>query len=662
MSQQSKMWALMSVAELEEAARYHNTKYWVDNAPEISDVEYDQLIEALRTAAPDSPVLDAIGESGGIDGAAGDDETIKVAHDPPMLSLQKCYDEETLIKWFEKFEGDAVAGPKIDGVACRLLYNASGALVLAATRGNGTIGEDITANVRHVLDVPAQLEIGPLEVRGEVYMRWSTFNEKFAAEYMSPRNLTAGALKQKDATQTAKYEVRFFAYDVIGLELPTEVEKRARLVELGFEPVPSVLVVEADLQKTFDRLQAERDQLDYDTDGVVFRANRLDEQARLGANAHHPKHSIAYKYQGDARASTLREVEWSVSRTGAINPVAIVDPVTLSGAVVTRVSLHNLSIMRTLGGEAGLTLGSSVMVMRRGGVIPHIESVLSPGDTPVETPDACPLCGGPTFVEGDFLFAHHHDTCVAVGIRSLEHFTKAMEIKGLGLKILEQLFDEELVRRPRDLFDLTPEGILHLDRMGERLATKLVANIQSKREVSVELFLRALGIDELGNHVSKILARDFERMEDIFALDAETFAQTHTIGEVIAQRVTEGLAARREEIEELLEVINVTFPDPAAAPVGDADHPLYDKGVVFTGTLVAMKRKDAQKRVEALGGRAPSGVSAEVDYVVLGDEDYARYEDGWRSSKLKKAEQLQEQGAPLEVISETRFLELLGEG
>jgi DNA ligase (NAD+) len=319
-----------------------------------------------------------------------------------------------------------------------------------------------------------------------------------------------------------------------------------------------------------------------------------------------------------------------------------VDPVVLSGASVTRVSLHNLSIMETLGGEEGLTLGSEVLMVRRGGVIPHVERVLKRGEEPVVIPTHCPFCGAATERRGDFLYADHAPTCQTMRVRQLEHYTKTIELKGMGTKILEQLFEAEL---------------------GTKLAEKLIDQIDASRQLPAETFLCALGIDELGKHVSKILATRYQSIDEIFALTEEELASIHTIGTSIAQKVTQGLSARKEEIEALLTHITLSFGGQAGAGAGaSGSGALAGKKVLFTGTLNAMPRNDAIKLVEAQGGTCPSSVSKDLDLLVIGDEDLEKYEGGWRSSKLKKAEQLIGQGAALRIIGETEFLKIAKAG
>ncbi|MCA9563417.1 MAG: NAD-dependent DNA ligase LigA, partial [Myxococcales bacterium] len=537
----------MSPDALEEAVRYHNAKYWQDDAPEISDYEYDQLVEALRKARPDSPVLAAIGPEGATDPDAATGLGNKVIHTRPMLSLEKCYDDETLLKWFDKFEGGAVVSPKIDGVAAAIRYDESGQLVVAATRGTGKVGEEITANIRHVKGVPSSITGPPCEVRGEVFMPLSVFRERFADQFANPRNLSAGAIKLKDSQATGGYGLRFFAYDLDltdGDPPGTEEEKRSVMISLGFTPVDSVSVDRDSATDAYQQFMAGRESLDYETDGVVYRANLVSEQQRLGLTSHHPRYAIAYKYQGDSGTSILRQVDWSVSRTGAINPAAVVDPVTLSGASVTRASLHNLSIMRTLGGEGGLRKNSVVLMMRRGGVIPHVERVIEPGDEAVEIPTHCPRCGADTFVQDEVLFADHRPNCLATQLSRIEYFAKVIEAKGFGPKLVAQLIDEGLVQEPADLFELTVNQLTSLDRIGDKTAENVLAQLDAKRRLPLDVLLCGLGIDELGPVVAEKLATHFETIERLRKATPEELAAVDGVGPVIAAKTVEGLTER----------------------------------------------------------------------------------------------------------------------
>lgn len=653
-------WENKTTEDLEAAVRYHNWKYWVEATPEISDYEYDRLIETLRVRNPDSPVLDQVGEAGAVS-ADGERHELgdKVTHQRPMLSLDKCYSDEDLHKWYDKFEGGAVASPKIDGVACSLRYDASGRLELAATRGNGRVGELITNNIRHVEQVPEALPVGPVEVRGELYMPLSVFREEFAEQFANPRNLTAGAIKQKDPTKTAGYRLRFLAYDLdseADLHPETELDKARVLSTLGFTPVDSIYADRDDGPATYQQYLAQRDAFDYETDGVVFRANQVAEQARMGATSHHPRYALAYKFQGDSAASVLREVEWSVSRTGAINPVAIVDPVVLSGASVTRASLHNLGIMEKLGGEAGLTVGSRVLMMRRGGVIPHVEQVLERGDGQVTLPDVCPFCEGPAFRQEDILMAEHRPSCSATRLGILQHFVKVIEAKGFGPKLLLQLIESELIEEPADFFEISVDQLLTLERVGTKLAEKLVSQIDARRQLPLNVVLTALGIDELGPVVARTIAEALGTLEALREATAEQLAEIHGVGEVIAKNVVDGLVSHADALARLTAHVAVLAVEKPPEP--EAGGALEGLSFLFTGTLESMKRKEAQAVVQALGGRAPSAVAASLTHLVLGDGDLERFNNGWRSSKLKKVEKLNGEGAEIRVIGETEFLAL----
>ena len=476
------------------------------------------------------------------------------------------------------------------------------------------------------------------------------------------------AIKLKEYRDTGKYGLCFMAYDVdlSGTEhrgVQFEMEKHGLLCALGFNAVPQSAVDRAGCSAAFQQFLAEREGLNYETDGVVYRANNIAEQERMGHTSHHPRYAMAYKYQGDSGTSQLLEVEWSVSRTGAINPVAIVTPVTLSGATVTRASLHNLSMMEKLGGEAGLTLGSKVLMMRRGGVIPHVEKVLEKGDRPVERPDGCPSCGGKTFVEkqekgtADVLKAHHTTDCGATRLGSLQHFLQVVDVRGFGPKLLEQLIALKIVSSPSELFKLDVNKLCELERVGEKLATRLVEELNSSRQITLSTFLTALGIPELGPVVARSVSRQYITLEALQEASTSQLSEIDGVGDVIAQNIVLGLDARRPEIVKLREELTIERDETPAGPSGGGV--LLGKKVLFTGELSKMKRKEAQELVRENGGETPGSVVKDLSYLVLGDRDHVRYGEGWRSGKLRKAEKLIEKGASIEILSEAAFFEKL---
>ena len=420
----------LSVEELEKRVLYHNDRYWVQDAPEISDEEYDLLVRQLEKLAPDSPVLAIIG-SGEVGGRG--DFGNKVVHQRPMLSLGKCYTPGEFLDWVKMvalalkatLEADSslerlkrtyprildapgrndaaeaaldefvvAVTPKIDGVAASIRYDAEGRMEVASTRGDGAVGEDFTWNARLVQGIPVAIDKGPLEVRGEVHMRNSVFSSRYADEFSNPRNLTAGSLKQKEGNRAQAMDLTFHAYDLLGEEVPSEDKKAQRLRELGFLPVEATLVPAREVPSLYESLGQNRSNWDFDTDGIVIKLNDCTVHDLLGVTAHHPRYAIAYKFQGDTGLSTLQGVEWSVSRTGTITPVAHIEPVILSGASVAKCSLHNISIFN----QHELKIGDLVQVTRRGGVIPNLEASLGGGTQTVMVPTICPACRAETLL------------------------------------------------------------------------------------------------------------------------------------------------------------------------------------------------------------------------------------------------------------------------
>ncbi len=641
----------LSVPELEEAVRRHNQLYFEFNRPEISDYEFDRLVERLKTLAPDSEALLELGSDVRRSGK-------KVRHRSEMLSLDKCYHDEDLASWAEKISGDFVASPKIDGLAVEIRYDARGFLTLAATRGDGLEGEDITENVRMIDDIPARIALPEtenpknasweakegIEVRGEVYMRLSVFRT-YKEQFANPRNLAAGAVKQKEAHKAREYRLSFFGYDVLGRDFETEEQKRDFLRKNRFPVVESLKVDRDRLSQPYDYFLKKRAEEDFETDGVVYRANLVSEQKRLGVTAHHPRYAIAYKFQGDSGVTTLDDVEWNVSRTSVITPVGLVEPVELSGAMVSRVSLHNLGLMQKL----GLRHGSKVVMMRRGGVIPNLESVAEAGKgRPFAPPSHCPSCGEPTEVRDDFLYCTNKSGCRHAKIQELEHFMKVIECDGFGEKLIEKLYDNGFVLDPAEFYTLTKDNLLELERMGDVLATKLIGNIQAKRKLPLDLFLRSLGIRELAKHTAKILAQNFGTLEKVRSVSEEALSAIHTVGPVIAREVVEGLRKKSGLIEKLLKQVAVEAAPVTSGAERESAGPLQGKKFVFTGTLVSMERAKAQKLVEAQGGESQDSVTQDTDYLVIGD-------GGGAGSKLEKAKKIQSKGGKVKIMTESEW-------
>ncbi len=662
-------------ATLEALVRRTNREYWDLNAPTIPDPLYDRLIENLRRLQPDNEVLQELGESVPTGPVIEADATATippaerlgapVRHTRSMLSLDKCYGADDLHAWASKFEGEILVMPKMDGVACSLRYSETGKLFLAATRGSGTEGEDITINALDIADIPTQLDTKgvkldnyALEVRGEVFMRLSVF-QRYKEQYSNPRNLTAGAIKHKERGRTAAYTLSFFAYDLLNHGLEHEREKFELLKKLGFAVEECEFVPREEMYQAFERWSRRRAELDYEIDGVVYRAASIEEQARLGFTAHHPRWSIAFKFQGDTGTTTLDEVLWSVSRTGTITPVALFKPIELSGAMIGRAGLFNLNRFE----ELDLSEGATIEVTRRGGVIPHVERKIADGPTgkKFEIPTRCPACNSEVVRrkkrEGEFLFCSKPEQCVSARLGELQHFAKVVDIQGFGPKVVSQAVDAGLLSSPADFYALRLEDLEALDRLGRKSAQNLLDQVEAHKTIELPVFLQALGIDHLGKQNAIVLAEEFRTLAAIRALDRDSLLAVRGIKDAIADAILAGLEEHNELIDALLAHVTVVdLSEDASTDAGNSEAGegvLGGKSFLFTGALEAFTRKEAEEKVAQNGGVNASGVSKTLDYLVVGAGK------GAKSSKQKKAEQLVSAGAPLKIISETDFLAML---
>lgn len=643
----------LSEGELVELISFHNQKYFIEASPEISDFAFDKLVEALRIINPNAPILEKL---------ESEEPANQLKHKRPMLSLDKCYDESSFYKWAEKITGDLVAMPKIDGVALSIIYSESGELVEAATRGDGRVGENISKNILMIDDVPKKLPIKPqdidsqennLEIRGEIYLPLSTFEEKYAQEFSSPRNLAAGALKLKDFSKTKDFGLKFFPYDLRGSTAQNEAEKFSRLEKYGFSMMPfEILENNEKATQAFSRMEEKRKDFDFEIDGVVFRANELSEQVRLGETAHHPRYAIAYKFQGESAQTKLVKVEWSLARSGAITPVAIVEPVFVSNATISRASLHNLGIFLSL----DLREQSLVEINRRGGVIPQVERVLMRSGEPIFAPKKCPGCQGDVRIERDFLYCSAKNQCEQVVVAKLCHFARVLDIEGLGEKLVRKLYKNNLLRSYKELYLLESEQIADLDGMGELSANKLIEQIQQKKSLPLAIFLRALGIDDVGANVAELISANFHSFLRIQNLVKQDLVAIHGIGEKIAESLINGLTELKDEIDELLKLVKVQdFYEENQQQEGQV---FYQKSFVFTGKMAHMDRKSAQNLVKKLGGKAPGAMNEKVNFLVIGDEGSALLGQGAKSTKQKAAEKMIKNGSLLKIISESEFLKM----
>ena len=636
----------LSIDQMAELVSYHNNKYFVDNAPEISDEAFDKLAQALRLQDPHNKSLVKLVEKV-ID---------QVAHKTPMLSLDKCYDDASFFKWQQKINEKIIACPKIDGVACSLVYDQQGNLIRAATRGNGYVGENILQNILVIESIPKKLNQDilakiiiedNLEIRGEIFMPVSIFNQQFAANFSNPRNLAAGAIKLKNSQKSADYKLNFLAYDMLGDNLETLDKKFFYIEKLKFLKLPFLYLEDNKVNEILNYFLNKRENFDFETDGIVFKANLITEQIRLGVTAHHPKYAIAYKFQSEVAQTNLINIEWNVARTGAITPVAIFSPVTISQASIARASLHNLGQFY----KHEFKTNSLIEVSRRGGVIPQVERVLSSSGELFLPPSACPACGGEVITKEDFLYCKDTSNCLFIKKAAFIYFCKVMGMEGFGPKIIEKLVDEKLVINFANLYELDLFKLMQIDRMGEVLANKLLQEINKAKNIELATFLQALGLQEVADNISSIVANNFKSLDKIRQLKEEDLSSIFGIGPRIASSLVSGLSGMGEQIDELLKFITIKPVKDNAESFSSANI-FYKKSVLFTGTL-SLDRKMAQKMVKDKGGSTPSSVSKNLDFLVVGGNS--------ESSKQKEARKLIEEGVDIKILTEEDFLRMIDE-
>jgi len=657
--------------KLRRAIERHNRLYYQDDAPEIPDAEYDRLFQELvkletehaDLRAPDSPTQRV--------GYAPSEEFAEVTHRVPMLSLANAFDEEDIAAFDrrcrEGLEREAVEYScelKFDGLAVTLAYE-DGVLARGATRGDGTTGEDVTPNLRTVRTIPLRLAARKppklLEVRGEVLMMRKDFDalNKRAAEkgektFVNPRNSAAGALRQLDPRLTAQRRLSFFAYGLGAQEgfdpPPTHARLLDALAALGFPVAKERRIVKsvAGLLEFYAGVGAKRPKLPYDIDGVVYKVNRFADQQALGFVSRAPRWAIAHKFPAEEATTRLVAIDFQVGRTGAITPVARLEPIFVGGTTIVNATLHNEDEVR----RKDIWAGDTVVVRRAGDVIPEVARVASKGPRrePFKLPSKCPVCGSAVKkLEGEAVARCTGGLfCPAQRKQSLLHFAsrRAMDIEGLGDKLVEQLVDGGVVRTPADLYKLGIAKLAELDRLADKSARNVHAAIEKSKDTTLARFIYALGIRNVGEVTAKDLARHFGSLDELLAAGVEELQEAPDVGPVVAESIASFLAERHNrEVIEQLRAAGVHWKEgekARAAPSG----PFAGKIVVLTGTLAAMTRDEARERIEALGGKVTGSVSKKTDYVIAGEE---------AGSKLDKARDL-----GVTVLDEEKFVELLG--
>ena len=667
MSTTPDMAALRARAEeLRRQLDYHARLYYVEDAPVISDYEYDRLYYELVHLEEDHPELDDPASPTHRVGGKALDKFEKVTHTSRMDSLSDVFSYDELADFLRRVHEvipDAVFSvePKIDGLSVSLRYE-GGILTRGATRGDGITGEDVTANLKTVFDIPLTLpEPLDLVVRGEVYMSRAVFerlNAKREAEgtaiLANPRNAAAGSLRQLDPRITAERALSIFVFNFQegslygdGHAPETHTETLNRLAELGFTTLRETAVCTSheEIVAHIEALGAKRDDLAYDIDGVVVKLDRLDHRARMGEGTNTPRWAVAYKFPPEQKITRLESVTVAVGRTGVLTPTANLTPVRLAGTTVSRATLHNLDFIR----ERDIHLGDYVTVQKAGDIIPEVVCAhptrRDGTEIPFEMPTVCPSCGEPVFREmGEAAVRCTNASCPAQLSRGIEHFASkdAMDIDGLGPQIVEALIRGGLICDPADLYSLGSEQIAALERMGERSAQNLVAAIEKSKGAGLERLLFALGIRNIGAVAATALAARYGTLEAVMDATVEELCEIPDFGEITALCVVNYFShePNRALCRRLCEAGLLT--QATAAPEGDR---FAGKTFVLTGTLPTMSRDEASALIKAQGGKVSGSVSKKTDYVVAGEA---------AGSKLTKANDL-----GVTVIDEATLLEML---
>ena len=649
----------------------HNRLYYVEGAPEITDIAFDALMHELQSleaqwpvlVTPESPTQRVGGEP--IEGF----ET--VTHAGPMLSIDNTYNPGELRAFDERVRRglgpdarpEYVVEPKIDGVSISLRYE-DGRLARAATRGDGVRGDDVTNNVRTIPSVPLRLANdapATLEARGEIYMRYTELErinklreEADEPPLANPRNTTAGTLKLLDPREVAKRGLDITLYDVApieGIEIVSHWETLARLRAYGL-PTSKHATRCPSIDAVLDFIEAwqtKRETLGYPIDGMVVKVDSAEQRRRLGATSKAPRWVIAYKFPAEVARTKLKDITVQVGKSGTLTPVAELKPVTLAGTTVKRASLYNFEDLA----RKDLRVGDTVEVQKAGEIIPQVIRFLPeerPEDAaPFAIPDRCPVCQGEVHKDPDGVFLRCLNlACPAQVKERLRYFASrgAMDIEGLGPALIEQLVDAGHVRDPADLYDLDAEMLAGLERMGEKSAANLVAALDAGKDRPLSRLLAGLGIRHVGAHVADVLAREYETIEALMAASVEELQDIHEIGEIVATSIHDFLSTvENRQLIDKLRAHNVNMREETVA-AGGAARAFEGKTFVVTGTLETYTRDGIHERIKQLGGRAGSSVSAKTDYLVAGEK---------AGSKLTKAQQL-----GVAVLSEDAFDELAG--
>lgn len=662
--------------DLRNNIRYHDHRYYILDDPEITDREYDQLMIQLRNLEERCPELITSDSPTQRAGVTPSSEFSKTAHAAQMLSLDNVFTELEFVNFSERALDGIDAGyaidwcveMKMDGLAVNLIYE-NGVLTSAATRGNGSVGEDVTANVKTIRSIPLRL-VGSnipkrIELRGEVFMPRSGFekiNQQLWKEnkkmFMNPRNAAAGSLRQLDSRETAKRPLSFFCYgfgDVVGMTLPDSQVECLRLFNkwgIPINPYIKRCTTVYSCKQQYKHILDQRDSLDFDIDGVVIKVDKISFQEKLGLNSRSPRWAVAYKFPAQEVVTVVNDVGFQVGRTGSITPVARLEPVEVGGVMVSNATLHNANEIKRL----GLRIGDFVIVRRAGDVVPQIVNVVM-GRRPDNTrevvfPTTCPACGSDIERKDSEVVARcvGSSYCPAQLKESLKHFVcrKGLDIRGVSDKTIEQLVDKGYVSSLVDIFKLTKEQWMSLDRMGEKSSQKMIDAVQTAKETTLAHLLYALGIPSVGSNTSQQLANHFGTINAFISATFEELKEVEDVGVVAADRI-HGYIISNKNIQLIYELLNVGVKCPEPKVVEEenivSDNPFFGKTVVLTGKLTVMTREEAKEKLIALGAKVSGSISKTTDILIAGEK---------AGSKLAKAVALN-----IEIIDEQTMIDML---
>ena len=648
------------IEELTDFLNYHSHKYYVEDAPEISDFEYDAALRELielekkypqykKSNSPTSRIGDAV-----LDGF---DE---VVHDVPMESLQDAFNKGEILDFDSRVrdvipEPEYVVEQKIDGLSVSLEYR-DGEFFRGSTRGNGVVGEDVTENLKTIYSIPMVLseKIPYIEVRGEVYLprkRFIQLNEQRESEelplFANPRNAAAGSLRQLDSKITAQRKLDIFVFNIqqiTGRNINSHSEGLKYLSQLGFRVINTSKIYKT-IEEAFARvleIGEEREKLDFDIDGAVIKVNSLSDRDKLGSTSKFPKWAIAYKFPAERKETVLRDIAVNVGRTGAITPLAILDTVHIAGTNVSKATLHNMDYIK----DKDIRIGDTVLIEKAGDIIPAVIGVVKEKRTGseriFEMPKTCPSCGGPVVRgEGEAAYRCIGMMCPAQRLRNIIHFASkpAMDIDGLGPSIIEQMVDKSLISDAADLYYLKADTISSMDKMGDKSAENLLSAIDASRHNPLYRLICGLGIRHVGEKAAKLLAKKYKTIDNLKNATESDLISIDEIGEIMAKTVVEFF--RSDENIDFLEKLKKGGVNCVEADDVQSDNRFAGKTFVLTGTLEKYTRSEASEIIESLGGKTSSSVSSKTSYVLAGAE---------AGSKLEKANRL-----GITVISEEEF-------